>query len=82
MAWILFLYPRAGAVVIATLLAFTGAILLVPHSPVAGIGLGVAVAVAGIVGAIRVAQWEARRMGGTGHEGSGLFQSRDTPGRR
>ena len=79
MAWIFFLYPRAGAVVAATLLAFAGAMMLVPHSPVAGIVIGIVVAIVGIVVAIRVAQWEARRMGGTGHEGSGLFQSRDTP---
>ena len=82
MAWIFFLYPRAGAVVAATLFAFAGAILLVPHWPVAGVVLGVAVAVLGIALTIRVARWEARRMGGTGDEGSGLFQSRDTPGKR
>jgi hypothetical protein len=82
MGWIFFLYPRAGAILAATLLAFTGSLLLITRWPIVGIVAAIIVAIAGTLLVIRVAQWEARKMGGTGHEGSGWFQSRDTPRRR
>lgn len=79
MGWIFFLYPRAAAVITASLFAFVGALLLMPWWPVVGAVVAIAVAVLGLVLAVPVARSEARRMGGTGHEGSGIFQSRDTP---
>lgn len=74
--WVLFVYPRAGLVMAATLLLFALIIFRIGAYPVLAIAGGLATAVVGIELTIRVARWEARRRGGTGDEGSGPIESR------
>ncbi len=74
--WVLFVYPRAGLVMVATLFLFALIIFQIGTYPVLAIAGGLATAIVGIELTIRVARWEARRRGGTGYEGSGPIEPR------
>lgn len=72
--WVLFVYPRAGLVMVATLLVFAVVIFQVRTNPILAIIGAIVVGAVGIELTIRVARWEARRRGGTGDEGSGPIE--------
>ena len=73
MFWIIYVYPRAAVVAAASLFAFA-AILLAGETSALTATLAPSVGVGGVVLTILVAQWEARRRGGTGSEGSGPIE--------
>ncbi len=74
--WVLFVYPRAGLVMLGTLFVFALIIFQIGRHPFLAIAGALLVAVVGIELTIHVARWEARRRGGTGHEGSGPIEPR------
>ena len=74
--WVLFVYPRAGLVMIATLALFALIAFQIDRHPILAIAGGVVTGIVGIELTIRVAQCEARRRGGTGTEGSGPIEPR------
>lgn len=74
MLWVIAVYPRAAAVLLATLFAFAAVLWVGLGHPILTAAAALAVAAGGTALGIRMSRAEARARGGTGDEGSGPIE--------